>query len=489
MKNLLSISFVFLLSINVFAQWSDLGSGLNGRPTRAVVYKDKLYVIGEFTVAGGTTITNGIASWDGTKWENITGLGGIEPYSSLFFVQGDNLYMVKFGYSNFSRFQVNGVESNYGMVKFDGNKWYEVALIQTELDINNSTPQTYRLNVKPILSSTRDNIWNAPPAITNDKVLFVGKDENDAPYFATFANDKFSILFDTSHFSNLKYNISDKFVEFGGTGVGTQNGYFVNCTYTTIAFGSTSNRNATYEFGLDGIKVKLESSSPFLMTNYNNEVYMITNSAGTLSLPTSHIAKWVPSDYMYVPVAVQKDSINQAGIRFMTVYNNQLWLTGAFKRAGQQLVNSMIAWDGNKWITAEGGVKNNISGFTTAYIYFAIEYKGELVVGGDIGVAGTKAVNRIAKYKAIPNGIEDETSFNSTFQLYPNPAQNEVLLTSQSPISGIFSFFNLQGQQVLEQNITGTQTKISLVNLPQGIYQYELKDTNGKSEKGKLVVQ
>jgi hypothetical protein len=35
---------------------------------------------------------------------------------------------------------------------------------------------------------------------------------------------------------------------------------------------------------------------------------------------------------------------------------------------------------------------------------------------------------------------------------------------------------NLQGQQILEQNITSNQTKISLVNFPQGIYQIQIKE-------------
>ena len=484
MKKIITVIAICITS-NVFAQWSNLGPGLNNMPTNAIVYKDKLYVIGYFTAAGGTTITNGMASWDGTKWENVIGLAGFDN-TNIFFVQGDYLYVAINNSS--SKLQINGVKSNYGIVKFDGTKWTEVAMAQTMLD-STRIPSYSMKYVKPILESNGSRSLNGVhPAISNDKVLFVGKGNNCAPYLATFANGNFSVLFDSSHFTSRPFTSNSNITgckRYDGYGVvGTQNGYFGSFVFDD---NGQSVQSGIYELGLNGTKNKLESSSPSLMANYKNEIYMITNYAGTLNLPTSKIAKWVPNDYMYVPVGVQKDSIKQEGLSFMTVYNNQLWLTGNFKRAGQQLANSLIAWDGSKWLNAEGGVTDNTG--LPGTINFAVEYKGELVVGGSFGVAGTKAVNRIARYKAVPNGIEDEASSKSTLLIYPNPAQNEVSLTSLSPISGIFSLFNLQGQQVLEQNIAGTQAKISLVNLPQGIYQYELKNTNGKSEKGKLVVQ
>lgn len=72
--------------------WSALdwpsGVGLNG-PVRALCVHDpdgsgaqreKLYVAGEFTWAGGVW-TNGLACWDGTSWSAVTGgLGGVWPY-------------------------------------------------------------------------------------------------------------------------------------------------------------------------------------------------------------------------------------------------------------------------------------------------------------------------------------------------------------------------------------------------------------------------
>lgn len=54
-------------------QWNEVGGGLNNSssnpPTNfdAVVFKDKLYVVGDFTSAGGQAINN-IASWDGENW-------------------------------------------------------------------------------------------------------------------------------------------------------------------------------------------------------------------------------------------------------------------------------------------------------------------------------------------------------------------------------------------------------------------------------------
>ncbi len=56
------------------SSWLDVGGGLNGNnntstPTNpdAVVFNNRLYVVGDFTVAGGQPINN-IAAWDGINW-------------------------------------------------------------------------------------------------------------------------------------------------------------------------------------------------------------------------------------------------------------------------------------------------------------------------------------------------------------------------------------------------------------------------------------
>ena len=68
-------------------QWTRMGDGVDWpksipwcascvpNPVRSIIkYKDTIYITGEFSYSGNTTL-NGIAKWDGSKWKNIgTGL-------------------------------------------------------------------------------------------------------------------------------------------------------------------------------------------------------------------------------------------------------------------------------------------------------------------------------------------------------------------------------------------------------------------------------
>jgi len=61
------------LSLNPSVQsWRPLGIGLTGGNGRALAYyQGKIYVGGTFSSAGGVIASSGIASWDGTKWQNV----------------------------------------------------------------------------------------------------------------------------------------------------------------------------------------------------------------------------------------------------------------------------------------------------------------------------------------------------------------------------------------------------------------------------------
>ncbi len=64
------------------AQWSALGTGMNG-PVRALVYDSvqaRLYAFGGFTLSGGLQ-TNGTTWWDGGQWHSMA--GGTEQYAPI----------------------------------------------------------------------------------------------------------------------------------------------------------------------------------------------------------------------------------------------------------------------------------------------------------------------------------------------------------------------------------------------------------------------
>ena len=80
-------------------------------------------------------------------------------------------------------------------------------------------------------------------------------------------------------------------------------------------------------------------------------------------------------------------------------------------------------------------------------------------------------------YQCISSGIEEIDV--QKFQIYPNPARDEIFIQSESPIKKI-EIYSLTGILLLTENhFSG---KISLANLPQGIYTLVIY-----TEKGRVV--
>jgi hypothetical protein len=62
----------------------------------------------------------------------------------------------------------------------------------------------------------------------------------------------------------------------------------------------------------------------------------------------------------------------------------------------------------------------------------------------------------------------------STFIVYPNPFQNELTIESNSAMSDL-RLFNMLGAIVFEQkNISNNIIRVSLSNLPKGVYQMQM---------------
>ena len=71
------------------ANWSPLGSGLNGPVNAITVSGGNVYVGGKFTAAGGVS-ANYVASWDGTQWHALG--TGMDDEVAAFVVGTNYLY-------------------------------------------------------------------------------------------------------------------------------------------------------------------------------------------------------------------------------------------------------------------------------------------------------------------------------------------------------------------------------------------------------------
>ncbi|MFM9987405.1 S8 family serine peptidase [Flavobacterium sp.] len=88
---------------------------------------------------------------------------------------------------------------------------------------------------------------------------------------------------------------------------------------------------------------------------------------------------------------------------------------------------------------------------------------------------------------ALTTALSTPEFSTNAFSLYPNPATNEIEVTSPDNIIGAaIKFYNNLGQLVLEKNIDNQSQKISLQSLSNGVYYYNISSAE-KAMFGKLI--
>jgi hypothetical protein len=73
-----------------------------------------------------------------------------------------------------------------------------------------------------------------------------------------------------------------------------------------------------------------------------------------------------------------------------------------------------------------------------------------------------------------------ESDYNNPFSVYPNPATEVVSIVFSKNIKGTFSVFAIDGSEVLNGNISGTNTQIELAGIKKGLYFIGIHDSKGQ---------
>ncbi|MCB0767870.1 MAG: hypothetical protein KDB95_11745, partial [Flavobacteriales bacterium] len=98
------------------ANWSALGSGLNGQQALAMAWMgSELIVGGGFLSAGGVANTSRLAKWNGTTWSSL-GVGTTDSNVQALLVDGTDLYVAG-GFTTLVGFPANRI------AKWDGSTW------------------------------------------------------------------------------------------------------------------------------------------------------------------------------------------------------------------------------------------------------------------------------------------------------------------------------------------------------------------------------
>lgn len=448
LKQLFIIHFFILLTGNCYSQiWSDVGNGVSYVPgaewvQNMCMYKNKLYVNGNFTKAGNINLNNGsccMATWDGIKWDSLSASYTCCGSINSFYVYNNELY------AGGSFIQMGGVTNANSIAKWDGSNWSALS------------------------SSYPDN---RVKAIAYYGELCVGGTFTSVGSLGVNRMAKFN----GTTWSDVAGGVSYKSPEVLAMAA------YKNKLYVGGFFGKAGNVWANNIACWDGVKWDTLTSgtdgviASMLVDTVNNLLYVgggITKAGGK---PILAVACWDGTKWVDIPKAITP------GADAMVFYRNKLFV-GSQSINGLPTDTALAYFDGVKW-TPVTGPNESITSLAV--------YNDELYVGGGFDSVGTKKVNYIARL-SMPVGVEELDVRNSKFKVYPNPAKNEITIelteqTQQTTKLNLCLFDNL-GKEILCEAITNIkQQTINTSCISKGIYLAHLFDEKRNSLATQKIV-
>lgn len=160
-------------------------------------------------------------------------------------------------------------------------------------------------------------------------------------------------------------------------------------------------------------------------------------------------------------------------------------ITGGYVYTGSAYPNMLNKYFFADFCTGEIGMLDSENALTWKgdfdgnFTTFGEDMTGELYIATSGG----------SVYKIIDTSIAGLDDFaNSPFKIYPNPANDELFISSKDDMPlGTANIFNISGQLVLEQQISGSDSKIDTSKLQTGVYVLSL-ETSGNKFNRKLII-
>jgi hypothetical protein len=92
----------------------------------------------------------------------------------------------------------------------------------------------------------------------------------------------------------------------------------------------------------------------------------------------------------------------------------------------------------------------------------------------------TLTIGAICEISQTGNLVSTSETFPNLFMLYPNPVENELILSFSKPVTQAkVTIYNLLGRQVHQSSHSGVSFTIETSNLQQGQYMVHIQDSNG----------
>ncbi|MCC7026226.1 MAG: T9SS type A sorting domain-containing protein [Saprospiraceae bacterium] len=192
----------------------------------------------------------------------------------------------------------------------------------------------------------------------------------------------------------------------------------------------------------------------------------------------------------------------QSGVRCFLELSDGNFVCGGFR---QDSIEQKFADGGIYKFSRDGDIiwsrRIDNSDYESEYFSsISLSHDGGFFLGGQSWLPGIRA-NRSWVVKTdssgcdatscIETGSNDAENETNHYKVYPNPAKDQVtieILTNINMPSQIV-FYNINGQEVLEQNINTQKNIINVKDLASGIYVYQIRDSKRNVFNGKMVIR
>lgn len=132
------------------------------------------------------------------------------------------------------------------------------------------------------------------------------------------------------------------------------------------------------------------------MTVFNGELVFTGTFDRVNGQPMNYIARWNGTSFAPLGTGLLL-SYDEADVRALAVWNNELYAAGHFDTAGGQPAAGIAKWNGSSWSPLGSGLR--LTGGASVGTGRALHvHNGALIAAGEFGLAGNVAANNLARW-------------------------------------------------------------------------------------------
>jgi hypothetical protein len=250
-------------------------------------------------------------------------------------------------------------------------------------------------------------------------------------------------------------------------------GNFTNAL-TTGTINDMAKWNGTEWIGVGNL---WEDAAIYNMLIYKDELYISGdfNLLGEPVIAAHNIARFDGETWKTLGGGVDYQ------VNDMQVFGDYLYIAGVFDNVDGMPIQAIARWDGSRWCGYNSAFDNSA---TAVGMYHDTLYLG----GGFWSINGDTSLRKIVRWIGGDNltqcgnpvGINDVFKDDFSFSIYPNPANDQLHLSFESPQQKtIATIANMIGEQLVIKSVDSTDMVINISALPSGIYFLGIRTERG----------